>query len=277
MRLSCNARRLSEFPLETEVPGLLGYFQVDAAGQLRTPIVPEANAANYGISSTELQQREQQAGRIRGILDRNRLVGKSDLARTPAVVGESLVEEEIAQQRNDSPSLATELYDFSSSIATADRDNQSQGQAGFDELTTRKLVMPAESRAAADQVKDLKLEDSYEVAASAAPEAQRLEAKKQTSAKRSRKEKVNLPQALSQPVQSLEKSAADDEAVSYGSNPRRYLNQQGSASRPSRAKSNRWNLPCSTVDISCCSGVSGTRTNVTCRVSCLNRPTSSSV
>jgi len=218
---------LSEFPLETEVPGLLGYFQVDAAGQLRTPIVPEANASNYGISSTELQQREQQAGRIRGILDRNRLVGKSDLARTPAVVGESLVEEEIAQQRNDSPPLATELYDFSSSIATADRDNQSQGQAGFDELTTRKLVMPAESRAAADQVKDLKLEDSYEVAASAAPEAQRLEAKKQTSAKRSRKEKVNLPQALSQPVQSLEKGAADDEGGELRAASEPLLNQQG--------------------------------------------------
>jgi signal transduction histidine kinase len=207
---------LSEFPLEPEVPGLLGYFQVDATGQLRTPIVPEADASNYGISSTELQQREQQAGRIRGILDQNRLVGKSDLAREPAVVSEGLVEEEIAQPRNDAPSLATELFDFSSSVATDDRDNQSlsqnQGQAGFDELTSRKLVVPAESRAAADQVKDLKLADSYEVAASAAPEAQRLEAKKQTSAKRSRKEKVNLPQALSQPVQSLEKSAADAEA-----------------------------------------------------------------
>jgi hypothetical protein len=77
----------------------------------RTPIVPEADAANYGISSSELQQREQQAGRIRGILDQNRLVGKSDLARTPAMVGEGLLEEEIAQQRDDRPSLATELFE----------------------------------------------------------------------------------------------------------------------------------------------------------------------
>ena len=221
---------LSEFPLETEVPGLLGYFQVDATGQLRTPIVPEANASNYGISSSELQQREQQAGRIRGILDQNRLVGKSDLARTPAAVGEMVMAEEIAQPRNDAPSLATEFFDFSSSVATDDRDNQSlsqsQGQAGFDELTSRKLVVPAESRAAADQVKDLKLEDSYEVAASAAPEAQRLEAKKQTSAKRSRKEKVNLPQALSQPVQSLEKSAADAEADELMAESEPVLDQQ---------------------------------------------------
>ncbi|MCP4876375.1 MAG: sensor histidine kinase, partial [Gammaproteobacteria bacterium] len=71
---------LSEFPAQVEVPGLFGYFQVDAAGQLRTPIVPGDNAADYGISSSELQQREQQEGRIRGILDQNRLVGKSDVA-----------------------------------------------------------------------------------------------------------------------------------------------------------------------------------------------------
>jgi len=203
---------LSEFPLETEVPGLLGYFQVDAAGQLRTPIVPEANASNYGISSSELQQREQQAGRIRGILDQNRLVGKSDLHQFPAAVGEVIAEEETTEQRLDSPSFAAELFDAIPSIASSDSDSLSQGQAGFDELTTRKQAVPAESGAATDQVKDLKLEDSYEVAASAEPEAQRLEVKKQTSAKRSRKEKVNMPQALSQPVQRLEKSAADAEA-----------------------------------------------------------------
>ena len=37
---------LSKFPLEVGVPGLLGYFQVDAVGKLRTPIVPEANASS---------------------------------------------------------------------------------------------------------------------------------------------------------------------------------------------------------------------------------------
>ena len=203
---------LSEFPLQAEVPGLLGYFQVDAVGQLRTPIVPEANAANYGISSSELQQREQQAGRIRGILDQNRLVGKSDLARTPAVVGGIVAEEEMAQPRADSPSLTKNFMDALPSIASDDADRQ--GQAGFDELTTRKLNVPVESRAAVDQVKDLKLEDSYEVATAAEPEAQRLEAKKQTAAKRSRKEKVNLPGTLSQQVQSLEKSFAEaDERI----------------------------------------------------------------
>jgi len=200
---------LSNFPLNVEVPGLLGYFQVDAAGQLRTPIVPAANASSYGISASELQQREHQEGRIRGILDQNRLVGKSDLAAAPPAVGEIMAEEEVAQQQIDSPGLASQLFSSSSNIASDDRETQ--GQAGFDELASRKLNLPAERGAPADQVKDLKLEDSYQVAAAAAPEAQRLEPKKKTAAKRSRKEKVNLPQSLLAEVQSLEKSTREDD------------------------------------------------------------------
>jgi signal transduction histidine kinase len=188
---------------------LLGYFQVDASGALRTPIVPETNASSYGIPPSELQQRKQQEGRIRGILDQNRLVGKSDVATTPTVFGEVMAEEEMAQERVDSPSLVMELDSASSSIAMDDRDNL--GQAGFDQLTTRKLKAPAESRAPADQVKDLKLEDSYQVAADDVPEVQRLDADKQAEVKRARKEKVNLPEALQEQVQSFEKSVADED------------------------------------------------------------------
>ena len=198
---------LSQFPLEAKVPGLLGYFQVDSAGQLRTPTVPEANASSYGISSSELLQREQQEGRIRGILDQNRLVGKSDLAASP-VVGKILAEEEVAQPaRADAPSLTTEVDSMSSSIAMDDRD--ALGQSAFDELTTRKLNAPAESSAPVDQVKDLKLEDSFQIAAEAKPERQRREETIQAESRRSRKEKVNLPQAMLEQGLSLEKRAAE--------------------------------------------------------------------
>ena len=200
---------LSEFPPQSEVPGLLGYFQVDASGQLRTPIMPPADASSYGISAPELQQREQQEGRIRGILDQNRLVGKSDVAQTPAVE-ELLAEEGLAQQRADIPMLASEVDSASSKIAADDAD--SQGQAAFDELTESKsLFSPLESSAPVDQVKDLKLEDSYEVAAEAVPEAQRTEAKKQVESRRLRKEQVNLPQRLIPDVSSLERGSAEAE------------------------------------------------------------------
>ena len=212
---------LSEFPLAAEVPGLLGYFQVDASGQLRTPIVPEANASSYGISQTELQQREQKEGRIRRILGQNRLVGKSDVAAAPATPGEAIAEEEVALEQADSPGLVSSFD--SQSMRSARDDSDIQGQAGFDELTTRKLNAPAESRVPTDQVKDLKLEDNYEVAAAAEPEVQRLEAKKQVDVKRSRKEKVSLPRAVLEQAQSLEKSTLeDDEMVAAG----RLFNQQ---------------------------------------------------
>ena len=106
---------------------------------------------------------------------------------------------------DDAPSLTTEVDSMSSSIAMGDRD--ALGQSGFDELTTRKLNVPVESSAPVDQVKDLKLEDSFQIAAE--PEAQRPEAKKQAEARRSRKEKVNLPQAVLEQALSLEKSAAE--------------------------------------------------------------------
>ena len=202
---------LSKFPLEVEVPGLLGYFQVDALGKLRTPIVPAANASSYGISTSELQQREQQEGRIRSILDQNRLVGKSDVTAVPSTVVEIMAEEEVAEERADSPGLATKPFSINSS--TFMDDGETQGQAGFDELATRKLNAPVESSTSVDQVRDLKLEDSYKVAATAAPEARRLEAKKQTAVGRSRKEKVNLPQELFEQVQSLEKSTREDDDV----------------------------------------------------------------
>ncbi len=219
---------LSQFPLESGVPGLLGYFQVDASGRLRTPIVPGANAGGYGISSPELRQRELQEGRIRGILGENQLVGKSDaVVAAPAPADEVSADDSVMEMagaqvssvaspapREDASSYMSESNSMASGFAAeevVEEDRDASAQAGFDNLSKRKLAAPAASSAPAEQVKDLKLEDSYQVAAEAEPEAARLSAKKQVETKRSRKEKVNLPQALAQPVISLEKSLAEDE------------------------------------------------------------------
>lgn len=226
---------LSEFPRQADTPGLLGYFQVDASGRLRTPIVPAANASNYGISALELQQREQQEGRIRGILDQNRLVGKSDVAAAPLAVPTTesapaptldrlQTKTEITPQlRTDSMLPMSESDGASSSIAMDDSDVQ--GQAAFDELTTRKQLAPAKSRALVDRVKDLQLEDRYEVESFAAPELQEMEVKTQAKAKRSRKEQVNLPRAVAEEVVSLESNTgASADAEIPASEP--LLNQQ---------------------------------------------------
>ena len=67
---------LSAFPVSSDIPGLVGFFQVDARGDFSTPLVPSAPslAGSYGISEPELALRRSLQDRIREILSKNRLV-----------------------------------------------------------------------------------------------------------------------------------------------------------------------------------------------------------
>jgi signal transduction histidine kinase len=212
---------LSRFPPQSDLPGMLGYFQVDGAGRLHTPILPESDAGAYGISSAELRQREQQAGRIRGILGENRLVGKTDaadLAAPMAATAEVSADESVLAraQEEDAPvaaisipeqSFTAENSSYGSSVAKSEAaagglfDSDSSAQSGFDNLA---LQAPAARRAPADKVKDLKLDDRYQVAAEAQALAEPLPGKK-AEEKRARKEMVNLPQTRAQQSADLEK------------------------------------------------------------------------
>jgi two-component system phosphate regulon sensor histidine kinase PhoR len=75
---------LAAFPVKSDIPGLLGYFQVDATGAFSTPILPPPDRppAAYGIDPAELAGRRALADRIRTILSSNRLVEQP--AATPA-------------------------------------------------------------------------------------------------------------------------------------------------------------------------------------------------
>ena len=66
---------LAAFPLVTDIPGVLGYFQVDSAGNFTTPSLPEGvdNAA-LGIPLNELIQRQALGARLQQVLSQNRLV-----------------------------------------------------------------------------------------------------------------------------------------------------------------------------------------------------------
>jgi signal transduction histidine kinase len=67
---------LSNFPVSSELPGILGYFQVDADGRFSTPLLPSLDAvtASFGVTTNEWDQRHQLARKIQSILSRNRLV-----------------------------------------------------------------------------------------------------------------------------------------------------------------------------------------------------------
>ena len=69
---------LSQFPLQSEIPGLIGYFQVDTEGKLLTPFVPEDfnKAESYGIAETEMSDRVSLDKHIQEIL-RGKPFGKA--------------------------------------------------------------------------------------------------------------------------------------------------------------------------------------------------------
>jgi len=205
---------LSQYPPQSEVPGLIGYFQIDASGRLRTPLVPGSNAPSYGISSAELKQRQLLEGRIRGILDRNRLVEKS--TRQPrGIVGE-------AEAKTEAD--ATSMYSIAAGANLskegddrADEPQRSQDalqlQSTFDELSSARTPQEEQAPIAADQLEDLKLDDSYNIANEAGAAVPAPQAASQDIAKRSRKEKVNLPQSIPSAAPAAGKSAlADREA-----------------------------------------------------------------
>jgi signal transduction histidine kinase len=78
---------LSRFPVDGEVPGILGYFQVDADGSFSTPLLPgdDVDPAAYGITPAERAARAAVADEIRAILAGNP-VGRADLS-APASAG----------------------------------------------------------------------------------------------------------------------------------------------------------------------------------------------
>ncbi len=69
---------LAQFPLEPNVPGLIGYFQVDAEGQFSSPVLPEdISFAGFGIEAEELAQRRQLYRTIYELLADNALVERT--------------------------------------------------------------------------------------------------------------------------------------------------------------------------------------------------------
>ena len=67
---------LSAYPVTGDLPGVLGYFQVDADGVFSTPLLPSAAAqsANLGIGEREYSNRVRLAEEIQRVLADNRLV-----------------------------------------------------------------------------------------------------------------------------------------------------------------------------------------------------------
>ncbi len=156
---------LSEFPLKSDIPGLIGYFQVDAQGQLETPILPKTNASSYGISSSELRQREDKAISLRDILSQNRLVKKADASEElPAAL---LQPQKIGMLEQEERVIVAESPASFMSAPAESMELSVQGQMVFDQLKNRKRKdsLKLESSSLVGRVEDLDLAENYQIAA----------------------------------------------------------------------------------------------------------------
>jgi signal transduction histidine kinase len=168
---------LSAFPVASELPGVLAYFQVDAAGKLTTPLLPDSGvASSYGIGADELTAREARAAELRELLARNRLVrlreepeSFAERAQAAAERDDSVVPRRL-RQNELAPSTAAPAAGAVVPAAPA-----VETQAAFDLLTEREAAR--EGRSVAEEV----VVTGNRLAAAAEPQAdERLKRTEQT-------------------------------------------------------------------------------------------------
>jgi len=72
---------LAAFPPQADSPGLLGWFQVDAAGQFTSPLLPPPGdePERWGLGADELAQRQARHEQLFEVLGRNQLVERRRL------------------------------------------------------------------------------------------------------------------------------------------------------------------------------------------------------
>lgn len=218
---------LSAFPVRSPIPGLIGYFQLNADGSYSTPLLPQpaSRAGDYGISAGQLSQRQALASRLQQILQQNHLVQASGGAKdaSDSIATLTKLDRRLAPQgpRLDKASRPVDL-DRSSSVAgaLAESEERSSGRGAeiqrlFDasvesddsQHASRESVAPG----VFGRVEDLKLGSRYETQG-VAPEAYNLNQQARQKKRISRKEQSALPivQAL---VYRDEPSALPEEVV----------------------------------------------------------------
>ncbi len=131
---------LSTFPIESEITGLIGYFQVDSEGQLLTPLLPDlikpGNKANsYGIDDQELVLRSQLQNQIQNILSQNSLV--KNAPQTPvqaSIKAQDELRRNMGARKSEKEEGATSILSglFGSSRSKLERSSSSSYDSSAD-------------------------------------------------------------------------------------------------------------------------------------------------
>lgn len=191
---------LSRYPVQSEIPGLIGYFQVDAAGRLLTPFIPEdiEKAGSYGIAEQELSERTALQNRIQQILNENRLVknqnvaaGKKDKDARDNLTGRT--DNELVENEKDAVSHDLSIGD--SELEKPATPSASEGQAVFDEL---KRISPGKSKQEnkLGRLEDIKLRQTFQKEAAHLQHEESNKKTLKTTPKKARTEQSALPESI---------------------------------------------------------------------------------
>jgi signal transduction histidine kinase len=169
---------LSAYPVTEDLPGVMGYFQVDSDGSFSTPLLPPegADAEQLGIGDVEYRDRLQLAQEIQSVLADNRLVQaraelglRRDLSVAPAQpeeereAGEKEADESIelfARSRQPEPGPETEApasqpaatsAQIAEGVADGFLDEASADKDAVDEFEAKQQAAAASENAAYSQ------------------------------------------------------------------------------------------------------------------------------
>lgn len=205
---------LSRFPVEADIPGLVGYFQLDARGQFNTPILPHrvSQAAGYGISPAQLLQRQHLQERIQRILSDNQLVQPRS-AEGKLKMGATLEEVVVTAVKADETAAgATELESRESGDKKVAAQDVTAGFERFkDSQYAEQQQQKLDSLSSYGRVEDLNLASSV----SALEKQQRKEAGEPVASvvRAVRKERSALPTVQAPAVISTEQPADRDDSI----------------------------------------------------------------
>lgn len=133
---------LSQYPVESHLPGIIGYFQIDSNGRLSSPVLPqdEKQASLYGISAEDKLLRKQLLFSLHHILSENELLSSNNIdEETVSLYDEAkqfdLAERDTQESRNNLPIIETEASDYTESkIEKAIEDDARKGRDSEMEL-----------------------------------------------------------------------------------------------------------------------------------------------
>ena len=214
---------LSKFPMESEIAGLIGYFQVDSDGQLITPLLPDSlksksQASRYDMDDKEFSARTLLQDQIHSILSKNSLVKNTVVTvkkqQANARKNNTIIKEEsdakLEEILGSSSSMGQGVrvesvsdYDdsavsYNNSIVLEDKKDLAEpsAQLGFDRLKkSLPKSVPLENKLG--RLEDLKLKQTYskEIRQTKQKAAASKRAVTNKLAKQARREKNVLPES----------------------------------------------------------------------------------